>query len=49
VANRYVLVPRMAKDRQRTEQLFLRTTQAEMILGALVLATVSAFATWEPF
>jgi copper resistance protein D len=49
VANRYVLVPRMAKDRQRAEQLFLRTTQAEMILGALVLATVSAFATWEPF
>ena len=49
VANRYVLVPRMAKDRRGAEGLFLRTTQAELILGALVLAAVSLFATWEPF
>lgn len=49
LANRYVLVPRMATDRKRTQTLFLRTTQLEMILGALVLATVSLFATWEPF
>lgn len=47
--NRYVLVPRMAADRQHVEKLFLRLTQAEMVLGALVLAAVSAFATWEPF
>lgn len=49
LANRYVLVPRMATDRSRTESLFLRTTQAELILGTLVLAAVSLFATWEPF
>ncbi len=49
LANRYVLVPRMAADRLRVQVLFLRTTQVEMILGALVLATVSLFATWEPF
>lgn len=49
LANRYILVPRMATDRQRSEALFLRATQAELILGALVLATVSLFATWEPF
>ena len=49
VANRYVLVPRLAKGRHSVERLFLRTTQAELILGALVLAAVSLFATWEPF
>ncbi|QKN81464.1 copper homeostasis membrane protein CopD [Scandinavium goeteborgense] len=49
LVNRYVLVPRMATDRQHIQRLFVRTTQAEMILGALVLAAVSLFATWEPF
>ncbi|MFG6653589.1 copper homeostasis membrane protein CopD [Scandinavium sp. M-37] len=49
LANRYVLVPRMASNRQHCQALFLRTTQLEMILGTLVLATVSLFATWEPF
>ena len=49
LANRYVLVPRMATDRRRIQTLFVRTTQVEMILGALVLAAVSLFATWEPF
>lgn len=49
VVNRYVLVPRMATDRQRIQALFLRTTQVEMILGVLVVAAVSLFATWEPF
>ncbi|HEY2454870.1 MAG TPA: copper homeostasis membrane protein CopD [Scandinavium sp.] len=49
LVNRYVLVPRMATDRQRTQTLFLRTTQAEMMLGVLVIAAVSLFATWEPF
>lgn len=47
--NRYVLVPRLAGGGQRIERLFVRTTQAEIAIGALVLATVSLFATWEPF
>ncbi|MGL5240095.1 MAG: copper homeostasis membrane protein CopD [Kluyvera ascorbata] len=48
--NRYLLVPRMASTPQGLAQrLFLRTTQAEIVLGALVLACVSLFATWEPF
>jgi putative copper resistance protein D len=33
----------------RAQQIFIRMTQAEVVLGALVLATVSLFATWEPF
>lgn len=49
LVNRYVLVPRMTAERQRVQMLFLRTTQLEIILGALVLASVSLFATWEPF
>lgn len=49
LANRYVLVPRLKADGAHMQTLFLRTTQAEMILGALVLAAVSLFATWEPF
>lgn len=47
--NRYVLVPRMATDKRRAQRLFIRTTQAEIVIGILVLATVSLFATWEPF
>lgn len=48
--NRYVVVPRMAMaEKQRTQLFFLRATQVELILGALVLASVSLFATWEPF
>lgn len=49
LANRYLLVPRMSATDSRVQRLFLRTTQAEIILGALVLACVSVFATWEPF
>lgn len=49
LVNRYVLVPRMVAERRRIQALFLRTTQAELILGTLVLAAVSLFATWEPF
>lgn len=49
LANRYLLVPKMATDGRRVERLFVRTTQAEIVLGALVLATVCLFATWEPF
>ncbi|ADO48205.1 copper homeostasis membrane protein CopD [[Enterobacter] lignolyticus] len=49
LVNRYILVPRMATGGERIRQWFLRATQAEVVLGALVLATVSVFATWEPF
>lgn len=49
LANRYLLVPRMSTAPERVSRIFLRTTQVEIILGALVLACVSLFATWEPF
>lgn len=47
--NRYWLVPRMTASAGWAQSVFIRTTQAEIILGALVLACVSLFATWEPF
>ncbi|POP44885.1 hypothetical protein CHU32_13440 [Superficieibacter electus] len=49
LVNRYVLVPRMNRDNTRMHTFFVHMTQAEMGLGALVLAIVSLFATWEPF
>lgn len=49
VANRYVLVPRMRAGHLQAQMFFIRMTQCEMVLGALVLATVSLFATLEPF
>lgn len=49
LANRYFLVPRFRSDAGREQQIFIRMTQAEVVLGALVLATVSLFATWEPY
>lgn len=49
LVNRYVLVPKMKRDSARVQTLFIRMTHAEIVLGALVLATVSVFATWEPF
>lgn len=49
LVNRYLLVPRMSMTSERVPRIFLRTTQAEIVLGALVLACVSLFATWEPF
>jgi len=49
LANRYFLVPRFRPGTGRAKQIFIRMTQAEVVLGALVLATVSLFATWEPF
>lgn len=49
LVNRYVLVPKMKRDNARVQTFFIRMTHAEMVLGALVLATVSVFATWEPF
>lgn len=47
--NRYVLVPRLTAAEGWAQRVFLRTTQVEIVLGALVLACVSLFATWEPF
>ncbi|MEI9854663.1 copper homeostasis membrane protein CopD [Enterobacter mori] len=49
LANRYFLVPRFRPAAGWEQTLFIRMTQAEVVLGALVLATVSLFATWEPF
>ncbi|KNC89517.1 copper homeostasis membrane protein CopD [Trabulsiella odontotermitis] len=49
LVNRYVLVPRLSTNGGQAQQWFIRTTQAEVVLGALVLLAVSLFATWEPF
>lgn len=49
LVNRYVLVPRFRSDDGRAQRYFIRMTQIEVVLGALVLAAVSLFATWEPF
>lgn len=45
LVNRYVLVPRMSASGSQAESLILRTTQAEIGLGALALLAVSLFAT----
>ncbi|WP_159339512.1 MULTISPECIES: copper homeostasis membrane protein CopD [Leclercia] len=49
LVNRYVLVPRFRSGDGREQRYFIRMTQSEVVLGALVLAAVSLFATWEPF
>lgn len=49
LVNRYVLVPRISASGTRAEQLIVRTTQMEIVLGALALFAVSLFATWEPY
>ncbi|MGP3593265.1 copper homeostasis membrane protein CopD [Vagococcus sp. WN89Y] len=49
LVNRYVLVPRLSLKSATARRFFFYMTWAEMGLGALVLATVSLFATWEPF
>ncbi|WP_342324937.1 copper homeostasis membrane protein CopD [Kosakonia sp. BYX6] len=49
LVNRYVLVPRLSLDNEAAQQRFISLTRAEVGLGALVLAAVSLFATWEPF
>ncbi|MCQ4444396.1 copper homeostasis membrane protein CopD [Enterobacter cloacae] len=49
LVNRYFLVPRFRPETGKAQQIFIRMTQAEVVLGTLVLATVSLFATWEPF
>lgn len=47
--NRYVLVPRFRMQEAQARAVFIRMTQAEVVLGIVVLATVSLFATLEPF
>lgn len=47
--NRYFLVPRFRNGQGEAQRRFMQLTQLEMALGALVLAAVSLFATWEPF
>ena len=49
LVNRYVLVPRISASGTRAEQLIVRTTQMEIVFGALALFAVSLFATWEPY
>lgn len=47
--NRYVLVPQFHNGQGEAQRRFIQLTRLEMALGALVLAVVSLFATWEPF
>lgn len=49
VVNRYVLVPRLGLKNSQAQHFLIWMTWTEVVLGALVLATVSLFATWEPF
>jgi len=49
LVNRYVLVPRFRVQEAQARAAFIRMTQAEVVLGIVVLATVSVFATLEPF
>lgn len=49
LVNRYVLVPRFRIHEAKSRAVFIRMTQAEVVLGIVVLATVSLFATLEPF
>ena len=46
--NRYRLVPRLGNARGRALSALSHNTMIEMLLGATVLALVSAFATFEP-
>jgi putative copper resistance protein D len=49
LVNRYFLVPRFHRENGRAQHIFIWMTKAEVVSGALVLAIVSLFATWEPF
>ncbi|HAU8266518.1 TPA: copper homeostasis membrane protein CopD [Kluyvera intermedia] len=49
LANRYVLVPRLGLKNSQARHSLIWMTWTEVVLGALVLAAVSLFATWEPF
>jgi copper resistance protein D len=48
VGNRYWLVPRMAVSPGPSRRWLARMTTAEIVLGGVVLALVSIFATFEP-
>lgn len=47
--NRYVLVPRFNAQHSGAQCQFITLTKVEWILSLLVVASVSLFATWEPF
>jgi putative copper resistance protein D len=49
IVNRYVLVPRLSLNNSQARHSLILMTWTEVVLGAAVLATVSLFATWEPF
>jgi putative copper resistance protein D len=48
IINRYVFVPRLASDGSKPLRAIALGTIGEMILGALIIALVSAFATFDP-
>ncbi|ALB63086.1 Copper resistance protein D [Cronobacter condimenti 1330] len=48
LVNRYVLVPKFSRQAS-AQRRFILMTKLEVALGALVLLSVSLFATWEPF
>lgn len=49
LVNRYALVPRFSRTHAGAQRAFVVMTQVEMILAALVILSVSIFATFEPF
>lgn len=49
IVNRYVLVPRLSLKSSQARQSLIFMTWTEVVLGVVVLASVSLFATWEPF
>lgn len=47
--NRYLLIPRFSLAAAHAQLRFIQLTWLEVILSGLVILTVSAFATWDPF
>jgi putative copper resistance protein D len=48
VVNRYVFVPRLARNRDGATAAILRATMAEIAIGTAVLALVAWFGTLDP-
>jgi copper resistance protein D len=48
ITNRYVVVPRLAADGQGAHRAIVIGTIGELVVGAIVIALVSAFATLDP-
>jgi copper resistance protein D len=47
--NRYVLTPRLKQGERATEAMMMKTSIAEVVLGAVVVALVSVFGLLDPF